>query len=113
MMERSSAVLSQHASLKCTSGSPGRGIAFCSSAIAGALGRRCLRLRWRRAPTRQGLFAEPQRPCVRFQHCGHPVVELRGVVMMVKLRMRSSADERQVSHNPASAISPPRLSPTA
>jgi hypothetical protein len=32
---------------------PGRGIASCSSAIAGARGRRCLRLRRKRAPTRQ------------------------------------------------------------
>ena len=31
----------------------GRGIASCRSAITGAAGRRCLRLRYRRAPTRQ------------------------------------------------------------
>src|SRR5277367_4067289 len=30
-----------------------RGIASCRSAITGAVGRRCLRLRCRRAPTRQ------------------------------------------------------------
>ena len=35
-MERSSATLPQHVSLKCTSGRPGRGIASCRSAIAGA-----------------------------------------------------------------------------
>ena len=52
MMERSSATLPQQASLKCTSGRPGRGIASCRSAIAGALGRRCLRLRCRRARDR-------------------------------------------------------------
>src|SRR5207248_3281130 len=51
MMERSSAMLPQQESLKCTSGRPGRGIASCRSAIAGARGRRCLRLRCKRAPT--------------------------------------------------------------
>jgi len=36
---------------KCTRGRPGRGIASRRSAAAGAVGRRCLRLRCRRAPT--------------------------------------------------------------
>jgi hypothetical protein len=40
-------------SLKCTSGRPGLGMASCRSAIAGAFGRQCLRLRCRTAPTRQ------------------------------------------------------------
>jgi len=53
MTERSSAPLPQRVSLKCTSGRPGRGIAFCRSAMAGAVGRRCLRPNCRRAPTRQ------------------------------------------------------------
>ena len=52
-VERSSTMVPQRVSLKWTSGRPGLGIASCRSAIARAGGRRCWRLRCRRAPTRQ------------------------------------------------------------
>jgi hypothetical protein len=52
-LQAGDATLPQQLSLKCTSGSPGRGIASCRSAIAVVVGKRCLRLRCRRAPTRQ------------------------------------------------------------
>jgi hypothetical protein len=56
------------------------------------------------------LFAEPHRPCLGRQNHGHPLCSsahnsVGMVVMLVKLRILSPADERQVSHNPAMPIS--------
>jgi len=56
------------------------------------------------------LLPQPRRPCPRGKNHRHPVVKLAhsslGVVVVIaKLRTLSPPGERQVSHNPASAIS--------